>query len=227
VKGAPGLVVKTLCYNTRHMGRARACRRGRARARLERLGLWCLLVGCLGAGLTVVRPLDAASFTLTPEQRDAAITMGKRSITSDEFGREWRVSGDGTSALTVMTPFYRLALAARNSAFKGQDLAPKEIESVLKEQEGAVTFWATFRGGKSDFARFYRPMLLNGQQEVKASFAQNERTARGEPDGSYTARCVYVFPIEGLKPDDRVTLVVRDFEDKPVAKFTVDLSAMR
>ena len=70
-------------------------------------------------------------------------------------------------------------------------------------------------------------MLVSGQQEIKASFRQNERTARREENGSYTARCLYVFPAERLRPNDTWVLIVRDSDDKPVAKFTVDLSAMR
>ena len=65
------------------------------------------------------------------------------------------------------------------------------------------------------------------QQEVKASFAQNERTALRGDDGQYTARCLYVFPAEGVDPKSSVTLVVKDVEERPVAKFTVDLASMR
>jgi len=176
----------------------------------------------------VVESVDAASFTLTPQERETAILTGKRSIISDRFGGEWRVGGDGAGdAVVVMTPFHRLALAARNSAFKSQELSPKDIETLLKEEEGALTFWVSLRGAKADFARFYTPLLVSGQQQIKAAFAQNERTARREDDGSYTARCMYVFPSAGLKPGDTLTLIVRDSDDKQVAKFTVDLSAMR
>ncbi len=38
---------------------------------------------------------------------------------------------------------------------------------------------------------------------------------------------MYVFPSEGLRPGDTLMLIVRDSDDKQVAKFTVDLSAMR
>jgi hypothetical protein len=182
-----------------------------------------------GLGCTVVRPVAAgASFTLTTAERDEAIQLGKRSVISDEFGAEWRVAGEVPGqSVVVMTPFHRLALAARNSAFKNQELKQKDIDSAVKEQEGTLTLWATLRGGKTDFARFYAPVLVSGSQEIKASFAQNERTARREDDGSFTARCLYVFPAETVKPNDKVVLIVRDADGKQVAKFTVDLAAMR
>ena len=195
---------------------------------MKRFGSWSLFVLCAGACFPVVESVDAASFTLTPQERETAILTGKRSIISDRFGGEWRVGGDGAGdAVVVMTPFHRLALAARNSAFKDQELKPKDVEALLKEQEGNLTLWATLKGGKADFARFYTPLLVSGQQQIKAAFIQNERTARGEDDGSYTARCMYVFPSEGLTPGGTLTLIVRDSDDKQVAKFTVDLSAMR
>ena len=195
---------------------------------MKRFGSCWLLVLSIGACFLEVDSLDAASLTLTPEERETAIVMGKRSIISEPFGGEWRVGGDGAGeALIVMTPFHRLALAARNSAFKSQELKPRDVEALLKEQEGNLTLWATLKGGKADFARFYTPLLVSGQQQIKAAFIQNERTARGEDDGSYTARCMYVFPSAGLTPGGTLTLIVRDSDDKQVAKFTVDLSAMR
>ena len=87
--------------------------------------------------------------------------------------------------------------------------------------------WATVRGAKPDFARFYVPLLYRGEQEIKPSFTQNERTALREEDGSYTARCMYVFPAAGLDAKGRVTLVMKDSESVQVARFNVDLSAMR
>jgi hypothetical protein len=98
---------------------------------------------------------------------------------------------------------------------------------VLKDQQNKVVFFATLRGGRVDFARFYTSALLARPREIKASFTQNERTALRGEDGQYTARCLYVFPAEGVDPRATVTLLVRDNEEKPVAKFTVDLSTMR
>jgi hypothetical protein len=177
--------------------------------------------------LTWVPPLDALVFTLTPRDRDEAVRTGRRSVTNEKWGEEWRVDAGAGQLVTVMTPFHRLALAARNSAFQDRELKPRDVESALKEQEGKLVFWATLRGGRVDFARHYAPILVARQQEIKASFAQNERTALRGEDGQYTARCIYVFPAEGIDPGGTVTLTVRDVEERPVAKFTVDLSRMR
>lgn len=183
----------------------------------------------LAAGLSLIgsAPLDAASFTLTPRDRDEAVWTGRRSVTTEAWGGEWRVDGGPGELVTVMTPFHRLALAARNSAFQDKELKPRDVESLLKDQQGKIVFWATLRGGSVDFARFYAPALVAREQEIKASFTQNERTALRGDDGQYTARCVYVFSAEHVDPRGAVTLLVRDANEKMVAKFTVDLSAMR
>jgi len=183
----------------------------------------------LAAGLSLFcsAPIDAALFTLLPRDRDEAVRVGRRSVTTENWGEEWRVDGGAGRFVTVMTPFHRLALAARNSAFQDKELKPREVESLLKDQEKKVVFFATLRGGRVDFARFYTPALVARQEEIKATFTQNERTALRGEDGQYTARCLYVFPAAGVDPRATVTLLVRDNEEKVVAKFTVDLSAMR
>ena len=183
----------------------------------------------LAAGLTLIcsAPIDAALFTLMPRDRDEAVRVGRRSVTTEDWGGEWRVDGGAGQFLTVMTPFHRLALAARNSAFQDKELKPREVDSVLKDQENKVVFFATLRGGRVDFARFYTAVLLARPQEIKASFTQNERTALRGEDGQYTARCLYVFPAEGVDPRASLTLLVRDNKEKVVAKFTIDLSTMR
>ena len=196
---------------------------------MSRVRSWRWWCAALAAGLSLIcsAPVDAALFTLTPQDREEAVRVGRRSVTMESWGGEWRVGGGEGQLVTVMTPFHRLALAARNSAFQDKELKPREVESVLKDQQGKVVLWATLRGGKIDFARFYTPALVARQQEIKASFTQNERTALRGEDGQFTARCLYVFPAEGLDPRATVTLLVRNGDEKLVAKFTVDLSTMR
>ena len=196
------------------MRRARSCR------------WWSL---ALAAALSLVSnaPLDAALFTLSPRDRDEAMSIGRRSVVTEGWGGEWRVEGAAGQLVTVMTPFHRLALAARNSAFKNQEMSPRDVEKVLKDQEGKLVLWATLHGNRADFARFYAPALLFHQAEIKASFTQNERTALRGDDGQFTARSLYVFPTEGLDPKGTVMLLVRDADEKMVARFTIDLAVMR
>ena len=75
----------------------------------------------------------------------------------DEFGGEWRQKNPAGETMEVMTPFHRLALAARNAAFKNEALKPKDIDSAVKESANKLTVWVTLRGTRPDFARFYTP----------------------------------------------------------------------
>jgi len=185
----------------------------------------------LGIGIifwpTIGQPAAAASFSLGERERQDAIAAGRRSVVSEEFGAEWRARNAAGETLTVMTPFHRLALAARNAAFKGETLKPKEVETAAKETGGKLTVWVTLRGTTADFARFYAPVLLDCKTEIKPTFVQNERTALRVEDGGYAARCLYVFPAAGLGGKGHFTLVVRNPDEKEVSTFTVDLSAMR
>lgn len=188
---------------------------------------------CLGLGFFLVcllggAPLSAASFSLTERETAAAIQVGQRGVVTEEFGQEWRVDGAGGSSVTVLTPFHRLALAARNAAFRKETLKRREVEGLLKEHRGKLVFWARLPGTRADFARWYQPILvLPGRETVAASFVQNEHTALRQEDGRYLARCLYAFPTAGLSPKGRITLLIQDHDGQDVERFTVDLGAMR
>lgn len=193
---------------------------------MSRRGLLVSLVflSCVVAGA----PLSAASFSLTPRETEEAIRFGQRSVVSEDFDREWKIAGTSGESVTVVTPFFRLVQAARNATFKSETLKPQEIDSLLKERQGKLFFWASLRGRQADFSRWYRAVLLvSGKDEIKPSFVQNERTPLRQEDGHFLSRSLYVFPTDGLAPKGRVTLVVRDKDEHEVAKFPIDLSTMR
>ena len=130
-------------------------------------------------------------------------------------------------SLTVITPFHRLVLAARNAAFKNERMKDREPEKLLREQQDRLVIWANLRGPREDFARFFVPRILLGDREIEPSFVQNERTAVRTEDGSYLARCVYGFPVKEIAPKSRVILVVRAPDGRDVSRFTIDLASMR
>ena len=178
------------------------------------------------AALLAVGEAAAASFVLTEADKQAAVRVGERSTTSEEFDREWRVSQDGGD-VTVLTPFHRLAVAARHAAFKNEPLKPAEVERMLKKTAGRLVVWVRLRGRTEDFARYYAPRLMQGTREIRPSFVQNERTALRQDDGVYLARCVYGFPVRDLDGGARAALSIADAEGRDVGRFTLDLSSMR
>ena len=185
--------------------------------------------GAIAALLLLAGPVaaGAVSFSLAEKQIQDAVEMGERSVTSESLGGEWRVRNAAGDTLTVMTPFHRVALAARHAAFRKESLKPRDRSRVLKEQQERLVFWVELKGSRDDFARFYSPRLLAGARQIEPSFTQNERTAARGDDGKYVARCVYGFPTKGLSAAGKVILVVRDGDGRDLTSFAVDLSAMR
>ncbi|MBI2529418.1 MAG: hypothetical protein HYV93_25945 [Candidatus Rokubacteria bacterium] len=189
--------------------------------------VWIVALAGIALWPVTSQPAAAASFALTEREQKEAIGLGRRSVVSEVLGDEWTSRNGSGDTLTVVTPFHRLAQAARIAAFKKAPLKPREIGAVLKATAGRLTLWVTLRGGKPDFARFLEPALLDGKIEVKPSFVQNEQTALRGEDGRFSARCLYVFPAARLDPRGRFTLLIRDPDEKELSRFTVDLSAMR
>ncbi|HKQ67366.1 MAG TPA: hypothetical protein VJZ73_20275 [Methylomirabilota bacterium] len=188
-----------------------------------------LALTALLALLLVPPPLArAASFTLEPQQRSDALRVGAQSAMREgPFDAEWRVANPAGDSVTVITPFHRLVLAARNAAFKNERMKDSEPQKLLREQQDRLVIWASLRGQREDFARFYVPRILVTDREIEPSFVQNERTAMRTENGGYLARCVYGFPVKEIGPKARLVLVVRDTDGRDVSRFTIDLASMR
>ncbi|MBI4247491.1 MAG: hypothetical protein HY728_07640 [Candidatus Rokubacteria bacterium] len=170
---------------------------------------------------------DAASLVLAPREREEAVRAGQRSVTSETFGGEWRVLNGSGESVTVITPFHRLALAARHAAFRNESLKPSDANRALGEVKDTLMLWVHLYGSQEDFARYLRPRLVLGDREIGPAMVQNERTAVRQDTGRYLARCVYWFPVKELTGRASPALVVRDPEDRLVARFSIDLGKMR
>ena len=172
-------------------------------------------------------PAAAASFALTEPAKQAALSFGARSVTQTAFDTEWSVQNGAGDRAVVLTPFHRLALAARHAAFRNAPLKAGEPERLLVKQRDRLVLLAELRGAREDFARLYVPELRVGDQMVKAVFVQNERTALKQEGDRYLARCRYEFPVKDVGGSARVSLVVRDADGREASAFTIDLAAMR
>jgi hypothetical protein len=187
----------------------------------------------VAAGLFLgVAGVEAAVFVLNEQEIGRAIAMGQRSATSDApFDAEWRVTNAAGEVAVVVTPFYRLALAARHAAFKSEPLTPAERDKVLREQKDRLPMWVSLKGNREDFARHYAPrfVLMNpggGEQEIAPTFVQNERTALRQESG-FIARCVYGFAAKEITGTSQGALLVRDAAGREVSRFDIDLARMR
>ena len=169
----------------------------------------------------------AASLTLGDRELAEALREGERSVTQDVFGAEWRVVSDSGSSVTVLTPFYRLAMAARQAAFRNEALKPQDRQRVMREVRERLRLSVHLHGTREDFARHLRPRLLVANREIPPTLVQNEHTAVRSDDGRFTARCDYWFSTRELTDSARLTLVVGEPNGPPVARFPIDLAKMR
>ncbi len=172
-------------------------------------------------------PAAAASLVLSDAQKRDAVRIGERSVTEEGFDAEWRVRNDAGDTVTVITPFHRLVLAAREATFKSEPLKPDQPDKLLREQRDRLLLWTELKGRGESFARFYGPTLQVADRTIKPAFVQNERTALRDESGGYLARCVYGFPTKDITGKSRVTLIVRDADGRTASTVTIDLSAMR
>jgi hypothetical protein len=178
--------------------------------------------------LLATPPAGAALLTLTDVQQAEALRVGQRSVTVETgFDAEWRVDNPTGESLTVLTPFYRLALAARNAAFKNEAVKPQDQAKLLQALRDRLMFWVQLHGSREDFARYYAPRLLVRDLEVEPVFVQNERTGLRRANGSFLARSIYAFPTREVTGTSKVVLLIRDPEGQLVSRFTVDLAKMR
>lgn len=169
----------------------------------------------------------AASLVLGDAEKRQALAYGARSVHHDRFDAEWRVTNAAGDAVTVLTPFHRLAIAARHAAFKQEPLRASEPDRLLREQKDRLVFVAELHGPREDFARIVTPELELGGRRIKPSFVQNERTPARQEDGRYLARCVWAFPVKEFPERSRGALIVRDADGRETGRFTIDLGAMR
>jgi hypothetical protein len=172
-------------------------------------------------------PLGAASLTLTDREKEEALRTGRQSLTNEVFGGEWRVANEKSESVTVITPFHRLALAARHAAFKNEAVKPQDQQRMLNEFKERLVFEVNLLGPRPEFARFLAPRLLAGDREIEPALVQNERTALRQENGAYLARCRYWFPNKELAAASQLVLVVRDPDGQPLARFPIDLARMR
>ena len=204
--------------------------RVRATHRRRRAGLLGGIAATLTLGLLgAPGPSPALVGDLTSEGAREAIDAGSGSLTQEDFAEEWQLRLPGGEEVVVSTPFSRLALAARQAAMKGEPLTEKQRQEQIDRGKGRIQLLVTMYGSERDFARWYQPTLVVGGREVKATFAQNERTPLRLEDGRYAARNVYVFPLEGLPTGRAVTLVVKGPppDQKEVLRAPLDLGKFR
>lgn len=183
-----------------------------------------LVASTLSAG---ARTGTAASLVLGDAEKRQALAYGRQSMQRENFDAEWRVTNAAGDSLLVLTPFHRLVIAARHSAFRDEPMRPNEPDRLLREQKDRLVLSVHLRGRGDEFSRHFVPELLAGDRRVKASFVQNDRAPERLAHGLVLARCMYAFPVKELVETPRVVLVVSDASGREASRFIIDLASMR
>ena len=178
-------------------------------------------------GAAQASPVGAASLTLTDREKEEALGTGRRSLTTEVFGGEWRVLNDKGESVTVITPFHRLAMAARHAAFRNEVVKAQDQQRMVDEFKERLMFEVNLLGPRPDFARYLTPRLQAADREIEPTLVQNERTALRQDSGAFLARCRYWFPNKDLTAASQLVLVVRNAEGQLLARFPIDLARMR
>lgn len=169
---------------------------------------------------------------LTPEQRDEAISFGKRGTRTEvtEFIKEWSVDKGSEGFAFITTEFLALAYASREAALKSAELNNFDIEDTLAKSSGKLVFRVTLFGNTESFAKDYTAVILAGNKTIPTTFWNN---SNGEPYGdgktkpAFVTDSDYYFPADGIDPNGSIILVVQDKDGKDVARFSFNLGKLR
>jgi len=175
-------------------------------------------------------PARAIWVDLTPEQTDQALKVGGFQASmgnSARFLEKWSVNlGKGKGAALLMTEFLSVAFAAESASRNFASLQPWEVQDARARASGKLVFSVTTFGDKADYADGLRGWVIDGKRQVQNTHWQNG-TPEAAEDGGYVADSTFWFPMEGIDPEAKITLLVRHAETGQEWRFPFDLAQMR
>lgn len=204
-----------------------ADRRGRTAPR----GGWVAL-GLLAFAALAMVPGQARAIwvNLTPEQKDQALKIGGFQASMGNptrFMEKWSVNlGPGKGAALLMTEFLSIAFAAEDASKNFKSLQPWEVEDARARASGKLVFSVTTFGDQPGYAQALRGWVVDGKREIQNTHWQNG-TAEAAEGGGYVADSTFWFPMEGIDPEAKITLVIRQSGTEKEWRFPFDLSQMR
>jgi hypothetical protein len=210
-----------------------ARRRGRTAPRGAMAAVVGVLLGALLAlplSAWAPRSAEAIWVDLTPEQTDQALQIGGFQASMGNptrFMEKWSVNlGPGKGAALLMTEFLAVAFAAEAASKNFQSLQPWEVQDARARASGKLVFSVTTFGDRPDYADGLRGWVIDGKREIQNTHWKNGTPEKAE-GGGYVADSTFWFPMDGVDPDGKVTLVIRQNGTQKEWRFPFDLSQMR
>ncbi len=172
---------------------------------------------------------------LNESQIKEALEVGRKgkNLTLYEFQKEWVSNlGYGIGSALLQTPFYRLALFARNAAIRGVDFPPSLIKTVLKENgTGIFHFVVTLYGNEVGFARNATASLKYYGRTIEPILSKNAQYGDVNREQTNVAICEYEFSSTDIDPRAKISLVIAipglQGEKNYILSFPFNLSKIR
>lgn len=175
---------------------------------------------------------------LNESQIEEALEVGRKEkdLTLFEFQKEWSSNlGYGVASAILHTPFYHLALLARNAAMRGVDFPPSLIKNALKDGSETLHFVVTIYGSGSEpgFAREATASLKHNSKTIKPIFSINDQYADVNREQVNVAVCEYRFSSTDINPQAKIILIVTipktegEKEEDRILSFPFNLSKIR
>ncbi|HSG05949.1 MAG TPA: hypothetical protein VLB09_06085, partial [Nitrospiria bacterium] len=169
---------------------------------------------------------------LSEDERQEAVLYGKRGIRTElpEFIKEWSVNNKLEGFAFITTEFLALAYAARQSALRMTEMNSYDIEDTLAKSSGKLVFRVTLFGDSPDFSRNYTAIVKTDTTTVPTTFwdtPSGDPYGDGESSPTYVSDSDFYFSSEEVDPEEKITLVILDDQEKEVSRFSFDLGSLR
>ena len=198
---------------------------------LNKKCLMCLMILFFVVNLLAPKA-DAIILGIRGDDLAEAVEYGKKNKKTklSDFTKAWTVSlGNNVGWATLYTGFHNVAYKSRKAAIEHKELINIGINQAL-EISKVLTFTVSIFGNSMDFAQEYHAMIeidksfVPPDYEFIPEYAEPSEFWPESPD--YVAGCVFKFPVNSIKEDSVVKLILKPF-DGEVLQFTFDLSKMK
>lgn len=158
-------------------------------------------------------------------------------LSATEFVSDWTVDlgyGEGKGKATLVTPFLKTALLAKQAHMQGQKVNRELIKKALMEDADCITFEVLLFGGYPQFGRSAEFVLKCGDKEIKPVYQFVPPFAEMGRDYTQSVKGKVKFKKAEIPENSRVVLKVQfnvsdepNTKDKYICEFEFDLSKYR
>jgi hypothetical protein len=177
---------------------------------------------------------------ISPEEIKEAINYGEKnaSLTFTEFTKDWTIDYGyeyGKGKATLITPFLRVALLAKNAKEKNQKLDMKIVNLALKDMSDKIIFRVTIYGDYPTFGKTAKFYLEYNRKKINPISSYTSFYSQFARDYTHISEGEVKFLNKEIPKDAKVKLLVfylpyEAEKEKPketICTFEFDLSKYR